>query len=121
MRRKHTNRILLILAAMVAVLLACDLASPIGNATSQPNFSTATPGGSISVSLLTPTLTLPGLAAQFTTPIGPVATATAAAATAMASTATAAAPTPTLPGVFVEPAKCPPAGSPALSEAPREF
>lgn len=104
--------------AMVTALLACDLTAPVADATPQPNFSTATPGGSISVSLLTPTLTLPGLAAQFTTPIGPVATATAAAATAMASTATAAAPTPTLPGIFVEPARCPVAGSPALPDSP---
>jgi hypothetical protein len=109
------------LAATVAALLACDLAAPVGNVTSQPNFSTATPGGHVSVSLLTPTLTLPGLAAQFTTPIGPVATATAAAATAMASTATAAAPTPTLPGVFVEPARCPAAGSPTLPDKPGAF
>lgn len=109
------------LAAMVAVLLACDLTAPAADVTSQPSFSTATPGGSISVSLLTPTLTLPGLAAQFTTPIGPVATATAAAATAMASTTTAGAPTPTIPGVFVEPARCPAAGSPTLPDKPRAF
>lgn len=111
----------LIVGALIAALLACDLTAPAADVTSQPSFSTATPGGSISVSLLTPTLTLPGLAAQFTTPIGPVATATAAAATAMASTATAAAPTPTLPGIFVEPATCPAAGSPAMPEKPRAF
>lgn len=111
----------MILAATVAALLACDLTAPAGNVTSQPSFSTATPGGSISVSLLTPTLTLPGLAAQFTTPIGPVATATAAAATAMASTATAAAPTPTVPGVFAEPARCPAAASPTLPDESPAF
>lgn len=111
----------LITGLLLAALLACDLTAPAANVTSQPSFSTATPGGRISVSLLTPTLTLPGLAAQFTTPIGPVATATAAAATAMASTATAAAPTPTVPGVFVEPAQCPAAGSPALPGEPPAF
>jgi hypothetical protein len=121
MRQKHTYRILAALAGLVVTTLACDLAAPASNATSQPNFSTATPGGSISVSLLTPTLTLPGLAAQFTTPIGPVATATSAAATAAALTATAAAPTPTIPGVFVEPAKCPGPGSPTLPDKSPAF
>jgi len=121
MQKKHTNRMLIVFVILVAVTLACDLVGPAGDDTPQPSFSTATPGGSISVSLLTPTLTLPGLPAQFTTPIGPVATATSAAATAAALTATAAAPSPTIPGVFVEPAQCPPAGSPALPDTPPIF
>ncbi|MBN1312039.1 MAG: hypothetical protein JXB30_11530 [Anaerolineae bacterium] len=121
MHKKHTKRMLIVLSILLAATLACDLAGPTSADTPQPSFSTATPGGSISVSLLTPTLPLPGLPAQFTTPIGPVATATSAAATAAALTSTAAAPSPTVPGIFVEPAQCPPAGSPALPDTPPIF
>ncbi|MBN1427620.1 MAG: hypothetical protein JXB07_04490 [Anaerolineae bacterium] len=121
MRQKHTKRTLMVIVTLGAAILACDLAGPAADNTPQPSFSTATPGGSISISLLTPTLTLPGLPAQFTTPIGPVATATSAAATAAALTSTADAPTPTIPGVFVEPAQCPPAGSPTLPDTPPPF
>ena len=98
--------------AWSGALLACLGSAPITIPTPAASFSTATPGGSISVSLLTPTLPQEGLSPG--TPIGPVATATAYAATALAQTATAAVPSPTVPGIFTEPARCPAPGSPTL-------
>lgn len=110
------------MVALFATLWACVLGTTGGGAaTPTASFTTATPGGSISVSLLTPTLTLQGLPNQDTELIGPVATATAAAGTAIAQTATAAVPTPTVQGVFVEPAVCPAAGTPTLPSQPPAF
>ncbi len=100
--------------------LACGLGGSDDSSTPIANFPTATPGGSISVSLLTPTQTL-GVAGQVGTPIGPVATATAAAQTAVAQTATAAMPTPTIPGIFAAPEICPQPGTPSLPAQPPSF
>lgn len=98
------------LIALCLATLACGVAAPDTNPTLAPNFSTVTPGGRISVSLLTPTLTqqvAPGIEGTL---IGPVATATAEAAAGIA----AAAPTATQPGVFSQPARCPSPGDPTL-------
>lgn len=100
--------------ALILTTLACILETPDAGGTPAPDFSTATPGGSISVPLLTPTLTLQGLRPDQLTPIGPVATATAAAQLAGVETATASAPTPTPAGIFSAPALCPPPGTPTL-------
>jgi tetratricopeptide (TPR) repeat protein len=106
--------------ALSLAALACAAGAAGGDALPTVSFSTATPGGRISISLLTPTATWsgPGLEATL---IGPVATQTAAAATAVAQTATAAVPTPTIPGVHSEPAICPPPGSPTLPSQPPAF
>lgn len=110
--KRLPRHLMLMILALTSALLACLGSAPITIPTPAASFSTATPGGSISVSLLTPTATLEGLPGG--TPIGPVATATAYAATALAQTATAAVPSPTIPGIFTEPARCPAPGSPTL-------
>lgn len=117
------RRPLIVLVALAAALLAC-----IGGASGSPptevaSFATVTPGGRISVSLLTPTPAPQDVLAGAATPIGPVATATAAAiqATSSAMTATASAPTPTVPGIFSEPAECPAADVPPLPGEPASF
>lgn len=118
------------IATSVATLILLALGCGVGGSTTsgaEPpvGLMTATPGGRISVSLLTATVT-PGPGEMTAVPlqstlIGPVATVTAAAATAVAQTATAAAPTPTVPGVFTEPAVCPSPGNPALPGRPPTF
>ncbi|HEC21361.1 MAG TPA: hypothetical protein ENI95_00425 [Chloroflexi bacterium] len=112
---------LLAILTLAGVALACAGEPAGGDPTLAASFSTATPGGRISVSLLTPTLTLEGPPDQATTPIGPVATATAAAQLAAAQTATALVPTPTIPGVFTTPAVCPSPGNPSLPTQPTTF
>jgi len=109
--------------ALLAALLACATGAPGGDRTPAASFSTATPGGSISISLLTPTLPQPGAPNQGALPIGSLATATAQAAAAAAQTATAVAltPTATLPGIFTEPATCPLPGTPTLPNQPPSF
>ena len=78
--------------ALLSVWLACAFGGPaITQGTPIANFSTATPGGSVSVSLLTPPTPNP---AQGATLIGPVADATNAHLTAVAATQTALMPTP---------------------------
>jgi hypothetical protein len=116
---------MVIMTLLALAAMACDALTPGGGSEPTVSLTTATPGGSLSVSLLTATVTpAPG---QITTEplestlIGPVATATAAAETAIAATATAAAPTPTIPGVFTAPAICPASGSPTLPERPPAF
>lgn len=100
-------------------LLACIFSTPVVVPnTPTPSFSTATPGGSVSVSLLTPPTPAPGAGATL---IGPVADATNAHLTAVAATQTAAIPTPTVPGVFTDPARCPQLGSPTLPTQPPVF
>lgn len=119
------TRAVLMMILLAAAALACDALTPSDEVEPTLSLTTATPGGHLSVSLLTATVTpAPG---QITTEplestlIGPVATATAAAQTAIAATATAAAPTPTVPGVFTAPAICPPPGNPTLPERPPAF
>ena len=107
--------------ALAAATLACLSAAPADAPTPAASFPTVTPGGHISISLLTPTLAQEPALDAAGTPIGPVATATAAAATTIAQTATAAVPTPTVPGIFASPALCPPAGTPSLPSNPPPF
>ncbi len=109
------------LLALACAALACIVGTDTGASTPEANLATVTPGGRISVSLLTPTLILDSASVQSGTLIGSVATATAAAATAIAATATAHVPTPTIPGVFVAPAQCPAAGNPTLPVQPPPF
>ncbi|MCC6904910.1 MAG: hypothetical protein IT326_03640 [Anaerolineae bacterium] len=114
--RPHLTVLLLLIAAS----LACSAGEAINGGTPASGFSTATPGGSISISLLTPTATSDA-PEQGALIVGPVGTATAAAQLAAAQTATALAPTPTLPGVFAPPARCPLPGTPTLPEQPPPF
>lgn len=96
---------------------------PVAKPTNPP-FSTATPGGWLSVWLVTPT----GQFAPPTTPtpigtlagnpVGPAATATAAIATIQAATQTAAAPAP---APYYQPNECPQPGSPAPPPRPDTF
>jgi hypothetical protein len=112
---------------IVAALAACGpVADVIGDRdpptpTSQ-SFSTATPGGRLSVWLVTPTgafappvTPTPG---GIGNPVGPNATATAAIATIQAATLTAAAPAP---APYFQPNECPPLGSPAIPPPPQDF
>ncbi len=116
-------RLLLPIIVLLVTLLACAGGSTVGGATPTVSFSTATPGGSISISLLTPTITVEGAINQNTLLIGPVATATAQAAANFASTATAQAliPTATVPGIFAAPAVCPQSGTATLPSEPPSF
>ncbi|MBN1200951.1 MAG: hypothetical protein JXJ20_03750 [Anaerolineae bacterium] len=90
----------------------------------RPPLSTATPGGKLSVWLVTPTgqfaeditPTPPGTPAG--NPVGPAATATAAMATIQAATATAAAPEV---APYYQPDECPDPGSPAPPTRPQSF
>lgn len=121
---KHTQpkpRFLPLLALTLA-LLACAGATNVGGSTPTASFTTATPGGSISISLLTPTITAPGVPNQGIL-IGALATATAEAQGLVNETATALAltPTATVPGIFVEPAICPASGNPVLPEQSPAF
>jgi hypothetical protein len=87
-------------------------------------FSTATPGGRLSVWLVTPTgqagepLTPSPQGGPIGNPVGPVATATAAMATIQAATQTAAAP-PVAP--YYQPNECPAPGSPVPPNRPESF
>ncbi|MBN1119617.1 MAG: hypothetical protein JXJ17_00940 [Anaerolineae bacterium] len=121
MKRAAANPLLIVTLALIAALVACVF----GTATEEPaessNLVTVTPGGRVSVSLLTPTITIDNPAVAGSTPIGPVATATAAAQAAIDMTATAQVPIPTVPGVFVEPAVCPAAANVALPGEPSNF
>jgi hypothetical protein len=85
-------------------------------------FSTATPGGRLSVWLITPTgqfvppvTPTPGGVGN---PVGPNATATAAIATIQAATLTAAAPAP---APYFQPNQCPPLSSPPIPPPPQDF
>lgn len=109
------------LLALLVALLACLASAPEDAAPPAASFATVTPGGRISVSLLTPTSMLGGASGQPGTLIAPAATATAEAATAVAQTATALAPTPTRPGVFTEQEVCPGPGTPTLPDQAPPF
>jgi tetratricopeptide (TPR) repeat protein len=117
------RRLSIALFALAAALLACIGGAPGDSPTEAASFVTVTPGGRISVSLLTPTPAPQDALAGAATPIGPVATATAAAiqATSSAMTATASAPTPTVPGIFAPPAECPAPDVPPLPNEPASF
>lgn len=118
-RLSHTP---LALFALFVAILGCGLPGRRTPANPAPDFSTATPGGFISVSLRTPTAqgdpALATLNPDQTTPIGPIATATAAAAQAQAATATAQA---LAERTFNPPASCPDLGSPTTPEQPATF
>ena len=79
---KHPRLRILIpaLLALILAALACGVNAAEVAPTEPASFATVTPGGRISVSLLTPTLTVQGVPGVEGTLIGPVATATAAAA-----------------------------------------
>jgi hypothetical protein len=119
---KHSFPQIVPLLALSVTVLACIGATTIGGATPTASFSTATPGGSISISLLTPTITVPGAPNQGVL-IGSVATATAEAQAIAGETATARAliPTPTVAGIFAAPAVCPAPGTPTLPEQSPPF
>jgi hypothetical protein len=116
------------LATLLGILAGCGpISDVIGDReaptpTSKP-FSTATPGGKLSVWLITPT----GQVAQPTptpggveggNPVGPNATATAAIATIQAATLTAAAPAP---APYFQPNECPASGAPPPPPPPQDF
>ncbi len=115
-------------ALLIALIAACGpVADVIGDRdpptpTGKP-FTTATPGGRLSVWLVTPTGQSAGLVTPTPgvvggNPVGPNATATALIATIEAATATAAAP---LPAPYTAPEKCPAPGAPAPPPRPADF
>jgi hypothetical protein len=129
-RRSHPFRLLgaLLLVVLAAVIAGCGpVADVIGQRkpptpTSRP-FSTATPGGRLSVWMVTPTgqvapPVMPTPAAVSGNPVGPNATATAAIATIQAATQTAAAPAP---APNYQPNECPAPAIPAPPPRPQEF
>ncbi|MGF1503715.1 MAG: hypothetical protein ACFB51_01055, partial [Anaerolineae bacterium] len=110
-----------ILLMLIAAVLACVCTAPTPeDVPSVADLATATPGGQISVSQLTETLPAAGSQSDAQV-IGPVATQTAAAEEMAALTATAMQPTPTIPGIFTNPAVCPPPGNPTLPSEPPPF
>ncbi|NDJ54301.1 MAG: hypothetical protein GYB68_14615 [Chloroflexi bacterium] len=118
--RRSRSAFLVALVSLIGAIAACIGSSP-APSNQDPvvgDFTTATPGGSISVWLLTPQTALPGQGGE---PIGPVATATAAAALAATETAIAVEPSPTSEGVVNEAARCPEAGTPNLPVNPPPF
>jgi hypothetical protein len=123
MRTPTSRRWIAGIIALSVAALACAGNPVPGGSTATASFSTATPGGHISISLLTPTTTLEGVPNFGGQVIGPVATATAQAALDQAATATAAVlvPTPTIPGVFAEPEVCPVVGAATLGGDPPGF
>jgi hypothetical protein len=123
MKHRTFSRLALALLALSVVGLACAAPGRRSPPTPTAGFATATPGGSISVWLISPTA--PGeetpqatLGPLQATPIGPVATATALAEAIAAATATAQA---TPPNIFATPARCPVLGSPPEPDKPARF
>jgi len=120
--QRNLSPLQLTLFALLVALLGCSLPGRRQPAEETPGFPTATPGGQVSVSLLTPTPpNNPGLAPSDlseTTPIGPIATATAAAEAANAATATARA---LEARTFNPPATCPDQGNPVAPARPPTF
>ncbi len=121
MKKAAAHSLLIVTLALTAALLACVFGAAAEEAAETTSLATVTPGGRVSVSLLTPTIIVDNPAVSGSTPIGPVATATAAALEAFNATATAQVPIPTVPGVFVEPAVCPAAANVALPGEPSGF
>ncbi|WP_162909542.1 hypothetical protein [Aggregatilinea lenta] len=134
--RRHltlTRPLIVLLAALLAAALAgCgSVTDIIGDrkppTPTRPAFSTATPGGRLSVWLVTPAgqadaPQTPGTpepnAVPGGNPVGPAATATAAQATIVAATATAGAP---ITGPNYQPSECPAPGVPAPPQRPANF
>lgn len=126
----HFRAVLLVLSGtlLVALIAACGPVADVIGDRDPPTptsraFSTATPGGRLSVWLVTPTgqgfappTPTPGTVGG--NPVGPNATATALIATIEAATATAAAP---LPAPYTAPQKCPAPGAPAPPTKPASF
>ncbi len=116
------------LGALLLALAGCGSVSDVigdrdaPTPTSRP-FSTATPGGNLSVWLVTPTgqaglpTPTPG-GVEIGNPVGPNATATAAIATIQAATQTAAAPAP---APYFQPSECPALGAPPPPPPPQDF
>jgi hypothetical protein len=120
--------LLLLLAVLLAAgLSACGSVSDLIGERDQPTptarvFTTATPGGRLSVWMITPTGQIgpaetptPGVVGG--NPVGPNATATAAIATIQAATLTAAAPS----GPYFQPSGCPLPAAPAPPARPDSF
>ncbi len=117
------------LLIVLALLSACGPAADVIGDRKPPTptpgpRTTATPGGRLSVWLVTPTgqfappfTPTPG-SVQGGNPVGPAATATAAQATIAAATATAAAP---LAAPYYQPDECPVPGAPAPPPRPATF
>src|SRR5579871_5375210 len=126
-RLSSVSKITALVSLLVVSGLACSTSNLIGNPPAGPTptvgvvFATGTPGGRVSVWLITPT----GQADQHVatpTPFGsiiaPVATATAAYATLQAATATAGA-SPAAP--LYQPSGCPAPGGPPPPPKPAQF
>ena len=107
--------------ALAAAAIACIGGASSISPTEAASFATGTPGGRVSVSLLTPTQPSTDLVVQASTPIGPMATGTAQAATAMAQTQSAPLPTATIPGLLAAPAQCPAPANPRPPAQPSTF
>jgi hypothetical protein len=126
--RQHSRIIAVVLLAFVGATLACSGTDDLigqrreGVTPTVAVFATATPGGRISVWLVTPTGQSSGLEPPSPTPFGqvvaPAATATAAFATLRAATATAGA---TLTGPIYQPGDCPDPGAPPPPLKPASF
>lgn len=121
MEARSPRPLFLAVLALAAAMLACIGGAPAGAPTEAAQFVTVTPGGRISVSLLTPTIAADDAPVQGGTPIGPVATGTAAAASAIEQTQSAPVPTATTAGVFAPAAECPAPGNPRLPSEPPAF
>ncbi|GAB4411638.1 MAG: hypothetical protein Kow00106_05970 [Anaerolineae bacterium] len=117
------------LALIAALLIGCGpVSDAIGDreppTVTRPPVLTATPGGRLSVWLVTPTgqlavpTTPPPGGSLPGNPVGPNATATAAVATIQAATQTAAAPPP---APYYQPNQCPQPGAPAPPVRPEDF
>jgi hypothetical protein len=130
MQKANKPSLILVLFALFAVGLACSsIDDVVGQRRTGPTptvavFATATPGGRVSMWLITPTgqvaTTEPGrptptLAGQI---VGPAATATAAFATVQAATAAAQV---TLSGPNYQPGDCPEVGGPVPPTKPNAF
>jgi hypothetical protein len=130
MQKAKQHSWILALFAVLAVGVACSSMDDIvgqrrtGPTPTVPVFATATPGGRISVWLITPTgqieATLVGAPPQTLVGeiVGPAATATAAFATVQAATAAAAV---TLTGPNYQPGDCPEVGGPVPPQKPNSF
>ena len=118
----NNARLPVALLALSGAILACGLPGRASIIEPTPDFATATPGGSISVSLLTPAgdgdPSLATLNPSDTTPIGPIATSTALARIAANATATTEALNTRR---LNPPATCPDAGNPVVPSQPATF
>lgn len=131
MKTHGVTRLLLVLVAGLLFAGGIAACGPVSDTIGDRNppeptdrpFTTATPGGKLSVWLITPTgqfavpvTPTPGVVGG--NPVGPNATATALMATIAAATATANAP---LPAPYTEPEACPLPGAPIPPSRPADF